>query len=76
MVGIFRVYMSTFQHDAAHTDRHCGFRAFTRADKDGCAYTFMECVGVLFKVRWFNEIRMFRSYGGRPYVHGYIYEDL
>lgn len=27
-----------------------GFRAFTRADKDGCVYTFMEYVGVLFKV--------------------------
>lgn len=40
-----------------------GFRAFTRADKDGCVYTFMEYVGVLFKVGWFDEIRMFRLYG-------------
>lgn len=53
-----------------------GFRAFTRVDKDGCAYTFMEYVGVLFKVGWFDEIRMFRSYGSRPYVHEYIYEGL
>lgn len=68
--------MSTLQYDAAHTDGHCGFRAFTPADKDGCAYTFMEYVGVLFKAGWFDEIRMFRLYGSRPYVDEYIYEGL
>ena len=66
------LYMLTLRHDATHTDGHCGFRAFTRADKGGCAYTFMECVGVLFKVGWLNEIRMFRSYSSRPYVHEYL----
>jgi hypothetical protein len=53
-----------------------GFRAFTRANKDGCAYIFIEYVDVLFKVGWFDEIRMFKSYGGRPYVYEYIYEGL
>ena len=53
-----------------------GFRAFTRADKGGCAYAFMEYVGVLFKVGWFDQIPMFRSYDSRPYVHENIYEGL
>jgi len=67
--------MPILQYDAAHTDGHW-IPGFHTADKDGCAYTFMEYVGVLFKVGWFDEIRKFRSYGSRPYVHEYIYEGL
>lgn len=76
MVGIFRVYICRLFNTMQLTLIVTGFQAFTRADKDGCAYTFMEYVGVLFKVGWFNEIRMFRSHGSRPYVHEYTYESL